>query len=65
MNDLQLFRGMTRLIPLEPIADAETYYRACEIQDENRESDDPAVKLYVQALTLFMTAYEDGYRPDE
>jgi hypothetical protein len=64
VTDLQLFRGLTKLIPLEPIADAETYFKACDIQDEYRDNPDHGVQLYFRALTVFVEAYENGYRPE-
>ena len=36
MNDLDLFKGLAKRVPLEPIIDAETYYAACDMQDELR-----------------------------
>lgn len=62
MNNLELFRGLAKLVPLEPIDDAESYYKACELQDEYRSSEDPVLKLYFQALSLFVEAYEGGFR---
>ena len=65
MNDLELFRGMAKVVPLEPIHDADTYYRACELQEEYRNSDDQVTQLYFQCLNLLVEAYEAGYRPEE
>lgn len=65
MSDLDLFRGLAKRVPLEPVCDAETYFKICDVQDELRDNDDPAVRLYLAALTLFAEAYDQGYRADE
>lgn len=62
MDNLQLFRSLAKVAPLEPIDDADHYFKACELQEEYRNSEDPVLKLYFQALTLFVEAYEGGFR---
>jgi hypothetical protein len=65
VNDLELFQGLARRVPLEPITDAETYYRACDMQDELRGMKETPVVLYLKALTFFIESYDTGYRADE
>jgi hypothetical protein len=65
MNDLDLFRGLAKRVPLEPIVDAETYYAACDMQEELMELKDTPVVLYLKALTFFIESYDTGYRADE
>ena len=65
MSDLDLFRGLAKRVPLEPITDAETYYAACDMQDELRGMRETPVVLYLKALTYFIESYDTGYRADE
>jgi hypothetical protein len=65
MSDLDLFRGLAKIVPLEPITNAEDYFAACSLQEEHLESADAVTRLYLVSLSLFIEQYEGGYRPDE
>ena len=65
MSDLDLFRGLAKRVPLEPITDAETYYAACDMQEELSGMRETPVVLYLKALTYFIESYDTGYRADE
>jgi hypothetical protein len=65
MSDLELFRGLAKRVPLEPITDAETYYAACEMQEELMGMKETPVVLYLRMLTYLIESYDTGYRADE
>ena len=52
MNDLDLFKGLAKRVPLEPITDAETYYAACDMQEELREMKETPVSPLPQGSDL-------------
>lgn len=61
-----MFELLVKRCPLEPIQNDVRYLKACEIQAQLLEFPDRGewAQLYLDALSLFIHAYENGLRPN-
>lgn len=62
---MELYDNLAKAFPLRPIKSVEEYTKACEVQEMVMKFEDrgPWAQLYLDALTVFMNAYERGLKP--